>query len=203
LTFTKLDLFRHLGHLELVRLFIRAMRRAGLPLAHSEGFHPMPKVTFTCALPVGTESLAETVDVELTEPRPVHELVAKVNAQLPAPVRITMAEPLNQGQGSGRIKESRFLITLNGTRPSADALEKFLNADVVPAAKQGKRGQIVLNARPLVRSIEILATGEINMVTAHGEGPELRPLDLLRTVFGLTESEVRSARIIKTMQVLE
>jgi radical SAM-linked protein len=178
------------------------MRRAGLPLTHSEGFHPMPKVTFTCALPVGTESLAETVDVELTKPWPVHELVAKVNAQLPAAVRITMAEPLNQGQGA-RIKESRFLITLNGTRPSAEALEQFLSADVVPASKQGKRGQIVLNARPLVRSIEILSTGEISMVTAHGEGPELRPLDLLRAVFGLTESQVRSARIIKTMQVLE
>jgi radical SAM family uncharacterized protein/radical SAM-linked protein len=202
LTFTKLDLFRHLGHLELVRLFIRAMRRAGLPLAHSEGFHPMPKVTFTCALPVGTESLAETVDVELTEFWPVHELVAKVNAQLPAPVRITMAEPLNQGQ-SARIKESRFLITLNGTRPSTEALEKFLNADVVPAAKQGKRGQIVLNARPLVRSIEILSTGEISLVTVHAEGPELKPLDLLRAIFSLTESQVRSARIIKTMQVLE
>jgi hypothetical protein len=92
---------------------------------------------------------------------------------------------------------------LNGTRPSAEALEQFLSADVVPASKQGKRGQIVLNARPLVRSIEILSTGEISMVTAHGEGPELRPLDLLRAVFGLTESQVRSARIIKTMQVLE
>ncbi len=203
LTFTKLDLFRHLSHLELVRLFIRAMRRAGLPLAHSEGFHPMPKVTFTCALPVGTESLVETVDVELTEPFPVEELVAKVNAQLPGPIRITMAEPLNRGQGGARLKESRFLITLNDARPSAEELEKFLKADLVPATKQGKNGQIVVNARPLVRSIEILSTGEINMVTAHAEGPELKPLDLLRTVFGLTESQVRAARIIKTMQVLE
>ncbi len=203
LTFTKVDLLRHLSHLELVRLFIRAMRRAGLPLAHSEGFHPMPKMAFTCALPVGTESLVETVDVELTEPCPLEALVAKVNAQLPGAIRITMAEPLNQGQGGARIKESRFLITLNGTQPSAGALEKFLNADVVPAAKQGKKGQIVVNARPLVRSIEILPTGEINMVTAHAEGPELKPLDLLRAVFGLSESQVRTARIIKTMQVLE
>jgi hypothetical protein len=54
-----------------------------------------------------------------------------------------------------------------------------------------------------VRSIEILSTGEINMVTAHAEGPELKPLDLLRTVFGLTDSQIRRARIIKTMQVLE
>jgi radical SAM family uncharacterized protein/radical SAM-linked protein len=203
LTFTKLDLFRHLSHLELVRLFIRAMRRAGLPLAHSEGFHPMPKVTFTCALPVGTESLVETVDVELMEPCPVEDLISKVNAQLPGPIRITMAEPLNRGQGGARVKESRFLITLNGTRPSAEELEKFLNADLVPAAKQGKRGQVVVNARSLVKSIEILSTGEINMVTAHAEGPELKPLDLLRTVFGLTESQICRARVIKTMQVLE
>lgn len=203
LTFTKLDLFRHLGHLELVRLFIRAMRRAGLPLAHSEGFHPMPKLTFACALPVGTESLAETVDVELSEAWPIEELVAKVNAQLPAPIRVTMAEPLNPQQGGARVKESRYLITLNGDRPSVEAMETFLAADVVPAAKKGKKGQIVLNARPLLKSIELLSTGEINLVTAHPEGPELKPLELLRTVFGLTDSQVRSARIIKTMQVLE
>ncbi len=152
---------------------------------------------------MGTESLVETVDVELSETWPIEEVVEKVNAQLPAPIRVTMAEPLNQGQGGARVKESRYLITLNGDRPSVAALEKFLGADAVPAVKQGKKGQIVLNARPLVRSIELLPTGEINLVTAHPEGPELKPLDLLRAVFGLTESQARSARIIKTMQVLE
>jgi len=203
LTFTKLGLFRHLSHLELVRLFIRAMRRAGVSLSYSEGFHPMPKVTFACALPVGTESLVETVDVELTEPCQVEELVAKVNAQLPGLIHITMAEPLNRGQGGAKIKESHFLVTLNGLRPRVEKLESFLTAKVVPATKQGKRGQILVNARPLVKSIEILPTGEINLVTAHTEGPELKPLDLLRTVFGLTELQLLKARVIKTMQVLE
>jgi radical SAM family uncharacterized protein/radical SAM-linked protein len=203
LTFTKLDVFRYLGHLELVRLFIRAMRRAGLPLAHSEGFHPMPKLSFTTALPVGIESLVETVDVALTEPFSVTKLVAKINDQLPDSIHITMAEPLRQQQGSARIKESRFLITLNGARPSAMDLDRFLNADVVPVARQGKKGQIVINARPLARSIEILPTGEIDMVMVHAEGPSLKPMELLRAIFGMTESQVSSARITKTMQVLE
>jgi radical SAM-linked protein len=203
LTFTKLDLFRHLGHLELVRLFVRATRRAGVPLAHSEGFHPMPKLSFACALPVGTESLVETVDIELMEPCPIGELVTKLNGQLPDPIRITMAEPLNAGQGSAKIKESRFLVTLNGARPSAENVDRFLNEERVPVAKQGKRGQVMVDARPMIKSIEILATGEVDMLMAHAEGPELKPLDLLKAVFGLTESQVRSARVIKTMQVLE
>ncbi|MCJ7687309.1 MAG: TIGR03960 family B12-binding radical SAM protein, partial [Desulfobacteraceae bacterium] len=55
LTYRKLGRGKHLGHLELAKVLIRAFRRAGLKLAYSRGYHPMPKVSFFAALPVGTE----------------------------------------------------------------------------------------------------------------------------------------------------
>ena len=65
LTYAKLDEARWLGHLELVAALYRSLRRSGLPLVFSAGFHPLPRVSFHGALPVGVESLAETLDVEL------------------------------------------------------------------------------------------------------------------------------------------
>src|SRR4030042_2093023 len=65
LRFKKVGDLRYISHLELAHLFYRASRRAGLPLSHSEGFHPLPKMVFSAALPVGVESLTEIVDIEL------------------------------------------------------------------------------------------------------------------------------------------
>jgi radical SAM family uncharacterized protein len=65
LRFKKAGDLRYISHLELAHLFYRASKRAGLPLSHSEGFHPLPKIIFATALPVGVESLTEVVDIEL------------------------------------------------------------------------------------------------------------------------------------------
>ena len=72
LTYSKLDQARWLSHLELVTAIYRTLRRSGLPLAHTAGYHPLPRVSFHGALPVGVESLEETLDLQLEaslEPR--------------------------------------------------------------------------------------------------------------------------------------
>ena len=55
--FVKRDQARFFGHLELINIFLRAIRRAGIEVAYSEGFHPMPKISFEDTLPIGMESL--------------------------------------------------------------------------------------------------------------------------------------------------
>jgi radical SAM family uncharacterized protein/radical SAM-linked protein len=69
------------SHLDLVRTFPRMLRRVGLPLYYSEGFHPLPRLTFGPALPVGTASLCEHVDVRLraAESPDLHNLCARLN----------------------------------------------------------------------------------------------------------------------------
>src|SRR5215469_11495224 len=65
--FSKLGKIRWTSHRDLARMWERAFRRVNLPLAYSEGFSPRPKVSFGLALPTGHESVAEFLDVELTE----------------------------------------------------------------------------------------------------------------------------------------
>jgi radical SAM family uncharacterized protein/radical SAM-linked protein len=68
--FAKTDRVRFTGHLDLVRLFDRAMRRAGIPVAYSQGYHPHPKISFGPPLPLGMKSLAEYADLTLQKPFP-------------------------------------------------------------------------------------------------------------------------------------
>src|SRR5512137_2057844 len=68
ITFSKTGSLRYIGHLDLHQVWERTARRAGLPLAYTQGFHPGPKLQVACALPLGFAGRCELVDMFLTEP---------------------------------------------------------------------------------------------------------------------------------------
>jgi len=68
ITFAKGETLKYISHLDLARAWERALRRAGVPLAYSQGFNPRPKMAFAAALPVGYTATAEMVDILLEKP---------------------------------------------------------------------------------------------------------------------------------------
>ena len=66
-TFSQTGALRYVGHLDMVRTWERGLRRAGIPLAYSGGFHPGPRFYFASGLPLGATGSAEIIDVLLTE----------------------------------------------------------------------------------------------------------------------------------------
>ncbi|MDR2946806.1 MAG: TIGR03960 family B12-binding radical SAM protein [Candidatus Adiutrix sp.] len=84
----------YLGHLELVELFKRAFRRAGIRLNVTEGFHPQPKISFLTALPLGVTSEDEYVKVVAADFMSADELAARLAGQLPEDVKISGARML-------------------------------------------------------------------------------------------------------------
>ncbi len=81
--FSKKGLMKYISHLDLMRLFTRAFRRAGLPLKISEGFSPHPKFSIKRALKLGVESDNEEATVLLTEPLKPEEFKERLQIQLP------------------------------------------------------------------------------------------------------------------------
>jgi radical SAM-linked protein len=100
--FTKIGKIRWTSHLDVARMWERAFRRVGLPLAYSEGFSPRPKVSFGLALPTGHESVAEYLDVELSDISGVDipGLPSRLSDALPSGVDATAAEVLTPGTPS-------------------------------------------------------------------------------------------------------
>ena len=204
LTFKKLGRAKHLGHLELARVLIRAFRRAGLDLVCSKGYHPMPKVSFFTALPVGTESEEELVDIELVEPEDdAPSIRERVNRELPQGVSVTLVKGLSPGKKRGRrIKESRFLITLKGPGADEEALRRFLESGHFSIAKVGKKGEHEIDARALVSSIFLVSDKKISMTVKQTEGPGLKPEEIVKGVFSLGDEDLSNMEILKTGQVL-
>ena len=83
---------RFVSHLDLIRLFQRALRRAGLPVTITKGFSPRLKVSITRALKLGLESDREEAVIYLDEPVETEKFVNSINGQLPEGVRVTGAE---------------------------------------------------------------------------------------------------------------
>lgn len=88
------DELRFLSHLDFLRLFIRAFRRAKLPIAYSQGFNPHPKMSFGPPLAVGITSSREYFDFELENPLPLLEIVKSLQKGLPKGLEISGAQEI-------------------------------------------------------------------------------------------------------------
>lgn len=201
LTFTKTDSAGYLSHLELARLFIRAFKRAGLNLVYSKGYHPMPKVSFAAALPVGTESLHETVDIELYDPSPISSVKGEINQRLPFGVKVTHLEDITHEKKRPKLKESHFYITTDGLDMKQADMERFLGSDYFPITKSGKKGEQIIDARSIVKSMNLIPSRGLKLVITHIPGPELKPIDIIKGLFHLNDDHVKSLKILKTRQI--
>jgi radical SAM family uncharacterized protein/radical SAM-linked protein len=203
MTFSKTGSARYIGHLELVRLFIRAFKRTGLNLVFSQGFHPKPKVSFASALPVGMESIHETVDIQLYGSAPALLSKEGINRQLPSFIRVTHLEDITRERKTPRLRESHFLITFNGLELDQADVARFLQSEYFPIAKTGKKGEKIINARQQVNSLRFIPNQGLSMVITHRTGPELKASDILKGVFHLSDNHMNYIRILKTKQVMD
>ena len=200
--FSKREHARYLSHLELLRLLIRAFKRAGLNLIYSKGFHPLPKLSFASALPVGTESIHETVDFELYETMPISSAKEEISRQLPTGIGVIDVEDITAQKKVPRIEESHFRVTLNGLQIQTTDLEEFLKSKYFPIAKTHKGREQIINARSMVKSMDFLPPNAVDLVISHNSGPQLKPADIIKGVFHLGDGETSKIRILKTKQVI-
>ncbi len=186
---------RHLSGLELQSLWIRALRRAGMPVAYSQGFHPQPKLSFSPALPVGTESEAEFLETELRLPVDAASASAALRGALPE--GIAVAEIRGVPPGTPRLSDYDIVCTyrilpLDGTARPEDlrpadvdrAWNAFLASPSFPLSS-GRDGRTVeVDIRGLVTSLRVNGGG-LSVTIIPGTGRGVRPLDAARAILGI------------------
>jgi radical SAM-linked protein len=158
-----------------MRAFQRALRRSGLPVWHTEGFHPHIYVSLPLPLPLGAGSIAEILDFALTEDTLFEEASALLNAVLPEGLRIL--RPVASECDIREIKAAEYAFRFH-TRDGEAALRAFnaLNAlesvEVLKGSK--KKGGSVFDVKPHLRIIDALAEdGFLNVRLTIPAGPRL------------------------------
>jgi len=147
---------RFVGHLDMVKTWERILRRADLPLAYSQGFHPQPKLTFASALPVGCTSEAEVMDVVLCEPLEPSDMMTRLTAVLPVGLGVAsvVEVPLNAPALPTLLRWAEYSVTVETDEAPQQIEAKvraFLEAVTLPCERRGK----AYDLRPLVLSLSV------------------------------------------------
>lgn len=196
LTLSKTGRARMVGHLEYLKMFQRALRRANVPIRFSQGFHPNPKVSYLEALPMGVSSEAELIDLELLHSVPVDKIINDINVQLPDGFKIIEGGVIawKAPSPSAAVASSLYRIPL--PEPVATDLDlqvaDFLAAKqiLVTRVKKGKEKQI--DIRPDI--IDIARDGDELLV----ELTKGSPLTVVAQLLNLDVEAVRRLGVRKT-----
>jgi radical SAM-linked protein len=185
LRFTKRDKVRFTGHRDVARVLERALRRAALPLAMTEGFSPRPKVHFGLALSTGYESLGEYLDVDLREGEAdevsLEALPGRLSAFLPPGLDV-----VNAGVVDRRGPSLQQAVTSCGWRlalvdidpvDTAASVSRALARDRIPVTRERKGQAVHDDLRPSLLHAELVGTDLVLELSTQPRG--VRPAELL------------------------
>lgn len=159
-TFARGEPLRFISHLDLMRFWERALRRAGLMMAYSEGFSPHPQIHLGAPLPLGTTGEAELLDIFLAEPVSPSEFVRRIQPQLPAGVSVSDAReaPLSLPSLQSQLRAAEYRVTLPENISIAEAeaaVATFLERESLPWEHQREKGLKRYDLRPLVELLRV------------------------------------------------
>ncbi len=205
--FSKLGKIRFTSQRDVARMWERALRRAGLPLAYTEGFSPRPQLSFGLALPTGAESLAEYLDVSLDPDRAaeagvdVATLPSTLAALLPEGIEVEEAAVVERSKDSLQqiVTSCSWTMRLAGVTREvlASQVEALLAAGTVPIVRERKGRHELDDLRPSVLALSVAGeeadsasdlTGRtVGLVAELSTQPRgVRPVELVRGLIAVS-----------------
>ncbi len=214
--YTKSGKVRFTSHRDVARLWERALRRAELPVARTEGFSPRPKVHFGLALSTGHESLGEYLDVDLVAdadlPCAVDSLPAALTPMLPPGLEVTLAAPVDRRDPSLQqaVTSCSWWLDIPDVTPSDLAAEvaRVLAAERLPVTRERKGQAVTDDLRPGIVDLSVLpdaadlVAGHTRLVAELATQPRgIRPGELM-AVFAPPRPDpiLLGGRVIRTHQ---
>ena len=176
-----------ISHLDLMRLFQRSFKRAGLPLTHTQGFNPRPSVSIALPLSVGVESDCELLDFDLDGiDVNCEEICSRLNQALVEGVHVRKVYDDGLKIRHLALLRSRLALEYDGGVPAngQQAIQNlFLRPDLT-VEKKGKNGVTDQDIIPMIRSVQVTA-GEREIfveVLACCQNPTLNPMQIAAAV---------------------
>jgi radical SAM-linked protein len=186
-SYHKTGRMRFLAHLDLARTMHRAIARADIPVAHSEGFNPQPRLAFGPPVSLGVEGLEEWVDIVLTREMSPGEFMQRINNALSEGLGFDNAFELTKRAASlgSVLKWARYKVEpVTGQPLPAETIRAALASDKLEITRHSKTGDKIVEVRDRIR--ELTLDGPVlHALLACGSDGSLGILDLMRHFTGL------------------
>ncbi len=155
---------KYISHLDLIRVWQRAFRRAGVLLAYSEGFNPHPRLSLAAPLALGVTGEAELMDVYTVQPVSNHAFAAMVSPQLPKGLEIVQVYPMPllapTLQAQIRFAEYEVKVLATDGNTLRQGIDTLLARDSIPWQHQRDTGIKSYDLRPLIDSLWLVSCGD-------------------------------------------
>lgn len=195
-----------LSQLELQAVLERALRRAALPLSFSQGFHPLPLLSFGRALPVGLISRAEWFAITLREPLSAEEVQQRLAPHFPKGMTLLRVCFVNSAGRTAQARREHFTVQHLGDSAAraifADQWRAFNTLDTWVWTRETKKGERSTDVRPLLTQIQIHEDNSVDFIADWDKG-YLSPQSIVlsvTTVQGGSQEQLPNLRIVKTAQ---
>ena len=196
--YAKLDQAKYLSHLEMVNVFLRALKRAAVPVLYSQGFHPKPKISFDDPLPVGIESQDEHFTLNVPGFVRPEVVIRRLNAHLPDGLDINSCQLVSRKSGHRAPKTNTYRVTLKDGHFNMEKLTSFNRASDATISVSNRKGKLKkINLKDMVRSIIFLDSTRLKMTLLSVPGKTVRPALILRHIFSVDEDQIKQAKVVK------
>ena len=186
--FSKEGPVKFIGHLDVMRYFQKAIRRAEIDIAYSSGFSPHQIMSFAAPLSVGHTSSGEYFDVELNSLDSIEALTARLNEVMVDGIRILDAKILDEKEKNAMasVAAADYLVSFSDRLilpPDwKDKLDAFYRQDQIAVTKKTKKGEKELDLKAGIYQLEI-RDSSVYMLLDAGSGSNLKPGFVLETFF--------------------
>lgn len=190
--FSKMGRAKYISHLDLSSVIIRAMKRTKLPIWQTEGYNPRTYVTFMLPLSLGQEGEHEAMDFRMLEDVPTDEIRDRLNAALPADIRVTeVTVPKDKNTD---ITAARYRIESSA---DPDKLRALCEKEQINIEKRTKKGSAIVDLKQLMTDVEL--DGNVLRVTfPAGTTFNINPSLLFEAYAAEYGEKVKRLRIVRT-----
>lgn len=207
--FEKTALAKYISHLDLMRCFSRAIKRAGVDIWYTEGFNPHPFMTFAMPLSLGTESYCESVDIRTNDEMPFDEIKDRLNSVLPDDIKVSrVCAPVHKAD---EISFAAFDIIFYTDDAEAviNEIKNCLSADEILVEKKAKQGrkkvlkQVDIKGNIISADVSVSdGRAVLSTVLTSGSNGNINPSLLIDKVIENIKSIIECTDIIKKKMLL-
>ncbi len=198
ISYSKTGEAKYFGHLELVNIFLRAIRRAKIPVKYSKGFHPKPKIAFEDPLPIGMESLYENFHLTVESNIGLKNIFESLKIQLPVGIDLVECNYNHKENNKDVEKSDIYSIKMDKYVFDEKKLNLFTNSSEFFITRVNKKKRCKeIDIKKIVLNIEIKEKNILNMQIKIMENSKIRPMEIIKEIFKLPEETVKMAKVVK------
>ena len=199
------DEVKYISHLDTLRTFERAVRRAGIPIAYSQGFNPRSQMSFGLPLSVGVTSNAEYVDLEMEIEISSEEFMQMLNNNLPKGFRVLDAEYVNATESlMASVRVASYELTVDADNKMTveqidQCISSLMQEESIFVEKEAKGKLKKIDIRPYIYKFDIIELNKeilkIKLTLSAGSIFNLKPELVIKAFNEVYKSELRIIKI--------